>query len=94
MQGAAQAIWLLDSPVSNSGRLKTLLRETAVKHQWNWDIELAFNPDARLKETTEIIATADGVILDNCNQWFNLARCVIDVAVPDAWIINLEELEE
>jgi hypothetical protein len=92
-QGAAQVFWLLDSPVSNSGRLKTLLRETAARHQWNWDIALVFSPDARLKETTQIIATADGVILDSCKQWFNLARRVIDAAVPDAWIINLEELE-
>jgi hypothetical protein len=92
-QGATQVIWLLDSPVSNSGRLKTLLRETAARHQWNWDIELVFNPDARLKETSEIVVTADGVILDSCQQWFNLARHTIDAAVPDAWIINLEELE-
>ena len=93
-QSVAQAHWLLDSPVSNSGRLKTLLRETATKHQWNWDIKLVFNPDARLKETSKIIVTADGVILDNCEQWFNLARRAIDARVPDAWIINLEELEE
>lgn len=92
-QGATQVIWLLDSPVSNSGRLKTLLRETTARHQWNWDVELVFSPDARLKETTEIIVTADSVILDNCGQWFNLARFVIDAAVPDAWIINLEEVE-
>lgn len=88
-QGATRAIWLLDSPVSNSGRLKTLLRETAEGENWNWEIELVFSPDAALKQTSEIIATADGVILDNCTQWFNLARRAIDEFAPEAWIIDL-----
>jgi len=46
--GAAQALWLLDSPVSNSGRLKTLIREIAEKNTWNWQIELVTSPDAAL----------------------------------------------
>ena len=33
--GVANALWLLDSPVSNSGRLKTLIRELAEKNGWD-----------------------------------------------------------
>lgn len=92
-QAVEQAIWFLDSPVSNSGRLKILLHEIATQHQWNWRVELVFSPDAALKQTREIVATADGVILDCCVQWFNLVRYVIENKVPQAWIINLEDFK-
>ncbi|MEN6576976.1 MAG: DUF434 domain-containing protein [Phycisphaerales bacterium] len=43
-----QVLWLLDSPVSNSGRLKTLLAELAQDHGWPWEIRLTISPDAEL----------------------------------------------
>jgi hypothetical protein len=46
--GVARALWLLDSPVSNSGRLKTLLSELARGHSWPWEIRLTISPDAEL----------------------------------------------
>jgi len=33
--GVTKALWLLDSPVSNSGRLKTLIGELADRNNWN-----------------------------------------------------------
>ncbi len=42
----AQILWLLDSPVSNSGRLKTLIGEIARAHAWPWEIRLTISPDA------------------------------------------------
>ena len=45
---APQAIWLLDSPVSNSGRLKTLLGQLARENDWPWEIRLTISPDAEL----------------------------------------------
>lgn len=87
--GAQAAIWLLDSPVSNSGRLKATLYEIAAQNKWNWQIELVFSPNAELKQRSEIIATADSVILDNCQRWFNLTRHAIEENVPQAWVINL-----
>ncbi|MBN1508896.1 MAG: DUF434 domain-containing protein [Sedimentisphaerales bacterium] len=44
----AQALWLLDSPVSNSGRLKTLLAQLARENHWPWEIRLTISPDAEL----------------------------------------------
>ena len=44
-----QVLWLFDSPVSNSGRLKTLLAEVAHDHAWPWEIRLTISPDAELK---------------------------------------------
>jgi hypothetical protein len=85
----ASCRWLMDEPVSNSGRLKTMLRIAADQHNWNWQVELVPDPDPVLIRTNQIVATADSQILDNAQRWFNLARVAIDSRVPDAWILNL-----
>jgi len=84
-----EVVWFLDSPVSNSGRLKGILLEVAAQHRWNWSVEVVMNPDPVLALAEEIIVTADSVILDQCRQWCNLARHVVTRAVPDANIIDL-----
>ncbi len=84
----SQVTWILDSPVSNSGRLKTLMRETAEANGWPWDIQLSLNPDAVLKTSEAIVVTSDSVILDHCPQWCNLAMDVVRAKVPSAWIID------
>jgi hypothetical protein len=88
-QHVAQCRWLLDSPVSNSGRLKQLMRELADKHGWNWQIELVANPDAVLCATDTLNATADSAILDRANRWVNLARVVVTARIPDARVVDL-----
>ncbi len=81
--------WYLDSPVSNSGRLKTIMSEVATAEGWNWTIELVQNPDAILAESLQIIATADSAVIDRCQSWINLAREVIAGRIPDARVIDL-----
>lgn len=81
--------WYLDRPVSNSGRLKTSILETAACHEWPWQVEVVVSPDKVLAATEDIAATADSVILDACRAWFNLAREVIARKVPDARIIPM-----
>lgn len=87
--GVTACHWLLDQPVSNSGRLKTILRETAESQNWNWQVELVPNPDAVLCDCQQLVATSDSQILDRANRWFSLARESIELGVPDAWIVNL-----
>ena len=82
-------LWLLDSPVSNSGRLKTLIGELAEKNKWEWEIELVISPDARLIKTDLTAASSDSVILDGCKSWVNLARAIIEEKVPEAHLIDL-----
>ena len=89
--GAAEALWLLDSPVSNSGRLKTLIRELAEKNGWNWEIELLLSPDAELKKTDLVVATSDSVVLDGCKSWVNLAAEIIEKKLPSARVIDLAD---
>jgi hypothetical protein len=87
--GAGEALWLLDSPVSNSGRLKTLIGELADKNIWNWEIKLLLSPDAELIKTDQIVASSDSVILDGCRKWTNLAAEIITQKIPSTTIIDL-----
>lgn len=84
-----KVLWLLDSPVSNSGRLKTLIGELAKENNWDWEIELSISPDARLIKTDSVAATSDSVILDHCKRWVNLAREIIEQKIPGAWIVDM-----
>ena len=88
---ADKTLWLLDSPVSNSGRLKTLIGELAEKNGWNWEIELVLSPDAELKKTDLVVASSDSVVLDKCKSWVNLATEIIGKKLPSARVIDLAE---
>ena len=88
--GASEALWLLDRPVSNSGRLKAIIEELAGHQGWAWQVELVHNPDADLIQSERIVATADSVILDLCGQWFNLAGETVRRHVTGAWLLDLE----
>ncbi len=87
----AECILYLDRPVSNSGRLKSLMEGLASKNGWSWQVELAANPDVLLAESSEVVATADSVILDRCRSWYNLARVMIARQVQQAWIVDLSK---
>jgi len=87
--GAAETLWLLDSPVSNSGRLKTLIGELARKSNWDWEIELLLSPDAELKKTDLIVASSDSVVLDGCKRWVNLGTEIIKKKLASARVIDL-----
>lgn len=87
--GVAYAKWLLDSPVSNSGRLKTLIAELAGENRWNWEIELLPSPDAVLTRTDMTVVTSDSAVLDRCRRWVNLARSIIEREIDHARLIDL-----
>ncbi|NQT36238.1 MAG: DUF434 domain-containing protein [Planctomycetes bacterium] len=87
--GVRACRWLLDRPVSNSGRLKTVIERLAAERDWNWRIDLVADPDPLLAECETTVATADSEILDHCRQWFNLARETIHRHVPEARVVRL-----
>ncbi|MHC4154545.1 MAG: DUF434 domain-containing protein [Planctomycetota bacterium] len=87
--GIAYAKWLLDSPVSNSGRLKTLIGELADENKWNWEIELLPSPDFELARTDLTVVTSDSAVLDRCKTWFNLARAIVEDKLRKAHLIDL-----
>ena len=82
-------VWRLDSPVSNSGRLKGYLLEIAEKSGWNWSVALSHNPDQQLIASQAIVASADSVVLDRCGRWANLTVPLVCEKIPAARIINL-----
>jgi hypothetical protein len=76
---------LLDSPVSNSGRLKAVIESVNP----SWKVDLVPNPDPILAASDQIIVTADSVILDAAKRWLNLARGIIVSRTTQSWIIDL-----
>lgn len=87
--GVADAWWALDSPVSNSARLRHRMLELAAGQEWHWTVELLPNPDRALIETPHLVVSSDSVILDGCANWTNLARHIIQTHVPQAWVVDL-----
>jgi hypothetical protein len=87
--GIRQCRWLFDRPVSNSGRIRSLFLEYARENRLDWPVDLVNDPDPVLKESNEIIATADSAVLDSCTRWFNLARHVVETRCPGAGVVDL-----
>ena len=73
-----KATLLLDEPVSNSGRLKTLIAEIGEEYAFALDIRILRDVDRSLYGKENVI-TSDSVILDHCGSWVNLAaECMIE----------------
>ena len=87
--GPANVLWLLDKPVSNSGRLRALIENMAKDNAWQWTVEMIMSPDTLLTQTDEIVATSDSVILDSCRQWVNLAAEIITQKLPATEVLDL-----
>jgi hypothetical protein len=83
--GIGPCTWLLDAPVSNSGRLAAMLRGTAP----DWRAEVVPDPDALLSSPGDPVATADAAVLDRCDAWFNLARLLVETDAPGAFVVDL-----
>ena len=68
---------LLDEPVSNSGRLKILIAETAEgNYAFDLNIQICRDVDRTLYQK-EYVITSDSVILDHCVSWVNLTtKCM------------------
>lgn len=69
---------LLDEPVSNSGRLKTLIAEIGEEFPFDLDIRILKDVDRSLYGQENVI-TSDSIILDHCKSWVNLAaECIME----------------
>ncbi|MBN2137427.1 MAG: DUF434 domain-containing protein [Sedimentisphaerales bacterium] len=85
----AEVTWLLDKPVSNSGRLRKIMADLAKENPWPWQVELVLSPDAVLRKADSVVVTTDSAVLDLCGRWSSLASEIIAAKIPDAWIIDL-----
>jgi hypothetical protein len=83
--------WLLDAPVSNSGRLAMLLREFATEHDLRWVVEVVHDPDKVLvtAPVDVLVASADSQIMDGARRTWQLARETVEGMGPTRWILDL-----
>ncbi|WP_106791010.1 DUF434 domain-containing protein [Aquimarina sp. Aq78] len=88
--GVSWVHWYFDAPVSNSGRLKTTLRELAEQHHFSWEIDLVNNPDKELASSAHIVVSSDAWILDRAQKNTNLAAYLVDHYIQEANIICAE----
>jgi hypothetical protein len=88
--GVASAKIYLDSPVSNSGRLKKRILEISSTFQLPVEVSLEDDSD-KVMSGKESILTGDSIILDSCISWVNLTRDIILNNVPDPFIADLSE---
>ncbi len=85
--GIGPCLWLLDAPVSNSGRLAAMIRET----DESWEAQVVPDPDPVLIQEGDPVATADSGVLDRCGRWVNLSREIVEAAVPGAFVVDLNQ---
>ena len=75
-EGVKEAYFLIDAPISNSGRLSSKIEDMFTDSNVNVVCEVINDVDKNLY-TRENVITSDAIILDNCISWFNLTRRVI-----------------
>jgi hypothetical protein len=87
--GAGPVTWLLDRPVSNSGRLRGKLLAVAEERGWDWQVDLPGSADPVVADFDGVSASNDAYVIDRCARWLDLPRAVIQAEAPDAWILDL-----
>ncbi|KOF57496.1 hypothetical protein AGR56_14080 [Clostridium sp. DMHC 10] len=85
---ATNVKFFLDSPVSNSGRLKERILLHSISWNCNISVDLVPNADNILCDMGRIV-TSDSIILDKCKSWFNLTRKIVEDYVPNARLVDL-----
>jgi len=80
--------WILDKPVSNSGRLRAFLLDLAALNNWVWMVELSDNPDRVLMQSKSLIASSDSDILSHCKHWFNVNSYIQEHWLPNAFLLD------
>ena len=75
-EGVKEAYFLIDAPISNSGRLSSKIEDMFTDSNVNVVCEVINDVDKNLYDRENVI-TSDAIILDNCISWFNLTRRVI-----------------
>ncbi len=83
-----EAYFYLDSPVSNTGRLKHRIQELLASYDFKVHVELVNNADIILEKKDNVI-TSDSVVLNKCTGWINLAEEIIQENIPDAFLLDL-----
>lgn len=82
-----KAIFYLDAPVSNSGRLKTLIMECSTDFKVVIDVMLMNDVDRALEKLSGVIST-DAIILNKCESWLNFLPGIVN-DLENVWCVEL-----
>lgn len=86
--GIQKATFYLDAPVSNSGRLKTLIVKEAMKYPFITEAVVIDAVDRTL-ETLSHVITSDAIILNQCKSWINLNSEILQRDIPNSWCVTI-----
>lgn len=70
-------VFLFDSQISKSGSLAKKLREKIAEFGLNGDARTSKRVDYELKSSKYVVASSDGVIIDEAGKVVNLLSCVV-----------------
>lgn len=84
-----RAVFYLDRPVSNSGRLKNRILELLNKYDFEVDVELVDNADKSL-ENLENVISSDAIVIEKSVTWINLVKSILDDYEDDFNYVNLK----
>ena len=82
-----KAIFYLDKPISNSGRLKIKILDIFKGSNLEIEVEVLDKVDSILK-SKENVVSSDAIILDNCISWINLNRYIIENSISNNNLVN------
>lgn len=88
-----KAVFYLDAPVSNSGRLKEQIGTLLGEFPFELQLEVIHNVDITLA-TLENVITSDAIILDKCPNWFNLNRKILEENMENYPFVDFTALTE
>lgn len=87
-EGVKEAHFLIDAPISNSGRLSSKIEDMFEKSPVEAVCEVINDVDKNLYGK-ENVMTSDAIILDNCVSWFNLTGKAIQTEIGDYPFVNI-----
>lgn len=84
-----EAVFYLDSPISNSGRLRAKILEMLSNQPFAVSAELVPNADALLWDK-DCVVSSDSNILDRCKGWVNLVSQILDEFLKERRVFLLD----
>ena len=82
-----KAVFYLDAPVSNSGRLKLLILEAAKEYPIITEVIVIHDVDRTLQKLSGVISS-DAIILNHCESYMNILPDIVD-KLEDTWVVEL-----
>ncbi|HBN10982.1 MAG TPA: DUF434 domain-containing protein, partial [Ruminococcus sp.] len=90
-KGFKKAVFWIDKPVSNTGRLKQRILEIMADYPLDTAVELVDNADTVLFEK-DCVISSDAIILDKCISYINFAAEIVG-SIESAQLYDFSEVK-